>query len=175
MGNREAPSRTAPRGRRTHGANHAENSSSGSVRHANDMGNTCGGGGGASAVGDGDLQLEREALRLRDGDRWYLADLPAGPVVRREIRRMSPAEQERFANAVDKMMEAEDGVPGSSQFFRLAGTMAGTMAGRRTPCSTLRASTASTATRLFRAGTAPTCSSLRARSDAPTWRSAATA
>ena len=84
------------------------------------MGNTCGGGGGASAVGDGDLQLEREALRLRDGDRWYLADLPAGPVVRREIRRMSPAEQERFANAVDKMMEAEDGVPGSSQFFRLA-------------------------------------------------------
>jgi hypothetical protein len=167
VGNREAPSRTAPRGRRTHGASHAENSSSGSVRHANDMGNTCGGGGGASAVGDGDLQLEREALRLRDGDRWYLADLPAGPVVRREIRRMSPAEQERFANAVDKMMEAEDGVPGTSQFFRLAG--------RRTPCSTLRASTASTATRPFRAGTAPTCSSLRARSDAPTWRSAATA
>eukprot|EP01046_Picozoa_sp_COSAG06_P117390 COSAG06_NODE_64452_length_259_cov_0.968750_1_plen_86_part_11 len=33
---------------------------------------------------------------------------------------MSAAEQTRYADAIDKMMESVDGVPGSSQFFRLA-------------------------------------------------------
>ena len=45
---------------------------------------------------------------------------PSPPVVRKEIRKMSAAEQSRYADAVDKMMEAVDGEPGSSQYFRVA-------------------------------------------------------
>ncbi|EOD20284.1 hypothetical protein EMIHUDRAFT_242159 [Emiliania huxleyi CCMP1516] len=44
----------------------------------------------------------------------------AGPVTRKEIRMMSPEEQQRYAAAVKKMMENTSG-PESSEFFRLAG------------------------------------------------------
>ena len=114
-------------------------------------------------------------------------------VSKKEIREMSLAEQERYANAVDKMMESEDGVPGSSQFFRLASYhggctttsvapvvcprsishVYGRQVDRRPRCGTRRASTAFTASRPSRAGTAPTCSSSSAACAAPTLRSAA--
>ena len=45
---------------------------------------------------------------------------PVGPVVRKEIRTMSPEEQTRYALAIKKMMEDTNG-PESSEFFRLAG------------------------------------------------------
>ena len=63
----------------------------------------------------------QEAAPRPGATKWYEAPLPlAPPVVRKEIRAMSAEEQERYANAIDKMMASEDGVPGSSQFFRLA-------------------------------------------------------
>jgi len=43
------------------------------------------------------------------------------PVVRREIRRMSQAEQDRWAAAVLRMMRNRPGEPQSSEFFRIAG------------------------------------------------------
>ena len=42
------------------------------------------------------------------------------PVVRKEIRTLSPTELDRFAAALKKMMEATDG-PGSSEYARVAG------------------------------------------------------
>ena len=41
-------------------------------------------------------------------------------VTRYEIREMSKAQQDRFFDAIDKMMENKDGVPGTSEFFRCA-------------------------------------------------------
>eukprot|EP01046_Picozoa_sp_COSAG06_P055022 COSAG06_NODE_9979_length_1775_cov_94.034606_2_plen_257_part_00 len=62
-----------------------------------------------------------EAAKAAAAERWWEAKLPLSPsVVRKEIRAMSQEEQERYANAVDKMMESVGGVPGSSQYFRLA-------------------------------------------------------
>ena len=56
-----------------------------------------------------------------DAGPWWEKELPTSPpVVRKEIRKMSAAEQSRYADAVDKMMEAVDGEPGSSQYFRVA-------------------------------------------------------
>lgn len=53
--------------------------------------------------------------------KWWLAALPAGPVVREEIRRLSVEKQERVAAAFLRMMtDLDDGVPGTSQYFRLA-------------------------------------------------------
>lgn len=46
--------------------------------------------------------------------------LDAGPVERKEIRSMPEEEQERYAEAIKKMMEDANG-PESSEFFRLAG------------------------------------------------------
>jgi hypothetical protein len=64
---------------------------------------------------------EEEEATPPSGPAWWEAKLPAGDgVVRKEIRSMPLDEQERYANAVDKMMESVDGVPGSSQYFRLA-------------------------------------------------------
>jgi len=42
-------------------------------------------------------------------------------VVRREIRKMPREDQERWARAMLKIMENKDGVPETSEFFRLAG------------------------------------------------------
>ena len=62
-----------------------------------------------------------EAAKAAAAERWWEAKLPLSPpVVRKEIRAMSQEEQERYANAVTKMMESVGGVPGSSQYFRLA-------------------------------------------------------
>ena len=59
-----------------------------------------------------------EKLAARD---WTKIDIPVSPpVVRKDIRKMSKQEQERYAAAVKRMMESVDGVPGTSQFFRLA-------------------------------------------------------
>jgi hypothetical protein len=70
------------------------------------------------------LKAEEEAAAAdaaAEARPWWEAELPLSPpVVRKEIRRMSRDEQERYANAVAKMMESVDGVPGSSQYFRLA-------------------------------------------------------
>ena len=64
---------------------------------------------------------EEEAAKAAAAERWWEAKLPLSPpVVRKEIRAMSQEEQERYANAVTKMMESVGGVPGSSQYFRLA-------------------------------------------------------
>ena len=64
---------------------------------------------------------EKKEATPPSGPPWWEAKLPAGDgVVRKEIRSMPLDEQERYANAVDKMMEPVDGVPGSSQYFRLA-------------------------------------------------------
>ena len=53
--------------------------------------------------------------------KWYEVDLdPSVVVVRKEVRSMPIEEQRRVAAAVLKMRQNEDGVPGSSQFFRLA-------------------------------------------------------
>jgi|EP01046_Picozoa_sp_COSAG06_P025570 chromosome segregation ATPase len=72
------------------------------------------------AAKEAELKAAQEAAATAAG-KWHELELPMyPPVVRKEIREMSLAEQERYANAVDKMMESEDGVPGSSQFFRLA-------------------------------------------------------
>jgi hypothetical protein len=46
---------------------------------------------------------------------------PPPPVVRKDIRAMTPAEQQRYAAAVTHMMKNVDGVPESSPFFKLAG------------------------------------------------------
>lgn len=48
------------------------------------------------------------------------AGVAGGVVVRRELRTMPRADQERFARAVIRMMENEAGRPRSSEFFRLA-------------------------------------------------------
>ena len=40
-------------------------------------------------------------------------------LTRREIRSLSDAEVDRFVNAINKMMESNEG-PGSSEYFRLA-------------------------------------------------------
>jgi hypothetical protein len=62
-----------------------------------------------------------EAAKAAAAERWWEAKLPLSPpVVRKEIHAMSQEEQERYANAVTKMMESVGGVPGSSQYFRLA-------------------------------------------------------
>lgn len=51
---------------------------------------------------------------------------PAGPmvVVRKEIRAMPKAEQQRFLEALKLMMQNVDG-PQSSEYFRLAGAVDG--------------------------------------------------
>ncbi len=46
---------------------------------------------------------------------------PRAPVVRREFRSLSYAEQDRFCNAVDRMMANMQELPRSSEFFRIAG------------------------------------------------------
>ena len=52
--------------------------------------------------------------------KWWEAELPDVVVVRKEVRKMPRAEQERVAAAVNKMRENDGGKKGSSQFFRLA-------------------------------------------------------
>mmetsp|Transcript_26713 Transcript_26713/g.61493 ORF Transcript_26713/g.61493 Transcript_26713/m.61493 type:complete len:761 (+) Transcript_26713:81-2363(+) len=52
--------------------------------------------------------------------KWWEVELPDVVVVRKEIRQMSQPEQDRFAAAVLKMRENDDGKPGTSQYFRLA-------------------------------------------------------
>jgi len=53
--------------------------------------------------------------------KWYEVPLDDTlVVVRKECRKMPAAEQERVAAAVIKMRENDDGVAGTSQFFRLA-------------------------------------------------------
>jgi hypothetical protein len=66
-------------------------------------------------------QAEMEALAKKNWFKVALPDIdPATPVVRKEIRSMTEAEQTRYADAIDKMMESYDGEHGSSQYFRLA-------------------------------------------------------
>ena len=50
---------------------------------------------------------------------WWDAEPPRHTAVRREIRSMALADQERFAAAMMKMRENRDG-PGSSPYFKLA-------------------------------------------------------
>mmetsp|Transcript_7945 Transcript_7945/g.17639 ORF Transcript_7945/g.17639 Transcript_7945/m.17639 type:complete len:807 (+) Transcript_7945:107-2527(+) len=54
------------------------------------------------------------------GTKWWEVELPDVVVTRKELRGMTTAEQDRFAAAVMKMRENDDGLPGSSQYFRLA-------------------------------------------------------
>jgi len=51
--------------------------------------------------------------------KWYEREL-SGAVVRKSAHDLTPAEEDRIVKAWLRMMESEDGVPGSSQYFRLA-------------------------------------------------------
>ena len=51
--------------------------------------------------------------------KWYEREL-SGAVVRKSAHELTSAEEDRIVKAWLRMMESEDGVPGSSQYFRLA-------------------------------------------------------
>ena len=55
-----------------------------------------------------------------EGEKWWEVELPDTTVVRKEVRKMPAAEQERFARAMLKMRENDGGKRGTSQYFRLA-------------------------------------------------------
>ena len=72
----------------------------------------------AAAAAAEKAQAEAEAAAAVAA-KWWEAEL-SGTVTRKDIRSLPRAEQERYANAIDKMMQSVGGVPGSSQYFRLA-------------------------------------------------------
>ena len=87
-------------------------------------------------IGVARAQLDTPAVKLGGrsprvapapiSSKWYHALLDDKAVVRRcECRSLSAAEQERVAAAILKMRENEDGVPGSSQYDKLASIHSG--------------------------------------------------